>query len=198
MNTIPSNNDYPHAVWWTYSEDKVEYQYNPTACLAGFFLRYGDQGNDFYATAFQIAQEAFEFWLSRMPYTEQHVTACFIRLYEYCVEAGIEIGDMVQFRQKLREQVRYELTSVADLWGSEYVCMPSDLIDTKNSFYYDEIRELIQRECARICTNQLEDGSYDIPWQWWNDYKEFEIAKNWWKSNFCIKYMVFLREFGNQ
>ena len=26
-------------------------------------------------------------------------------------------------------------------------------------------------------------------------YKEYELAKNWWKADFCIKNMIFLREF---
>ena len=43
LNTVPSNNDYPHAIWWTYKAGEVEFKYNPTACLAGFFIKYGDR-----------------------------------------------------------------------------------------------------------------------------------------------------------
>lgn len=42
----------------------------------------------------------------------------------------------------------------------------------------------------------FEDGSYAVPWIWYNDYKEFTLAENWWKSILLIKYMGFLREFG--
>lgn len=194
-NTVPSNNDYPHAVWWTYKEGAAEFKYNPTACLVCFFLKYGDRECEFYGTAIQIAQEAYRFWVSSMPYSEQHVTSCFIRLYEYCLEAGIEIADMDEFRQKLIGQVAHELSGAADRWETEYVCMPSNFIKTKDSIFYSANAELIAKECDFIIKHQLEDGSFAVPWKWWTEYEEFEIAKNWWKADFCIRNMLFLREF---
>lgn len=195
MNTVPSNNAHPHAIWWTYKEGEGEFKYNPTACLAGFFLKYGDPTCGFYRTAVQIAKEAYRFWLSCMPYCEQHVTACFIRLYEYCLESGVEIADMDEFRQKLIDQVAYELNQAAGEWEVSYVCMPSNFIKTKDSIFYPANTALIAKECEFIVKKQLDDGSFSIPWQWWTEYTEFEIAKNWWKADFCIKNMLFLRAF---
>lgn len=196
LNTIPSNNDYPHAIWWTYKEGEVEFKYNPTACLSGFFVKYGDKKSEFYNTAVRIAQEAYQFWISNMPYTEQHVTTCFIRLYEYCLEANVEIADMDEFKRKLVEQVRHELSSDADKWDTNYVCMPSNFIKTEDSIFYAANAELIAKERAYIVNQQLEDGSFAIPWEWWTEYKEYEIAKTWWKSDFCIRNLKFLQEFG--
>lgn len=195
MNTVPSNNDYPHAIWWTYREGKVEYKYNPTACLAGFFLKYGDRECAFYRTTLRIAKEAYRFWAASMPYTEQHVTSCFIRLYEYCRDADLEIVDMEEFRQKLTEQVRYELLSAADQWETNYVCMPSNFIESKESIFQAGNEDLIAKECVFIRESQLEDGAFTVPWKWWNEYPEFEIAKTWWKGDFCIRNVEFLREF---
>ncbi|MBE6931673.1 MAG: hypothetical protein E7463_15495 [Ruminococcaceae bacterium] len=196
LNTVPTNNDYPHAIWWTYKEGEVEFRYNPTACLAGFFIKYGDRENAFYNTAAEIAREAVQFWISDMPYAEQHITSCFIRLYEYCTEAGVEIADTNLYRQKLVEQVRYELMRTADQWDAGYVCMPSNFISTKDSIFCADNAELIKKECAHIVSCQLDDGSFEIPWKWWNDYGEFEVARMWWKADFCIRNMRFLREFG--
>lgn len=197
MNSIPSNNDHPHAIWWKYKEDDLEFSYNPTASLAGFFIKYGDRNSEFYRKALQIAQEAYQFWVSGMPYSEQHVTACFIRLYEYCLEANVELFDMNEFRNKLIAQINYELTRVEGEWDTNYVCMPSNFIKARNSPFYSANRELITKECDWIIKNQLEDGSFVIPWQWWTEYREFEVAKIWWKTDFCIKKMLFLREFGS-
>ena len=38
LNTIPSNDDYPHAPWWNYVSSQ-ELNYNPTACFIGFILK---------------------------------------------------------------------------------------------------------------------------------------------------------------
>jgi len=196
LNTVPSNNDYPHAIWWTHSENEAEFKYNPTACLAGFFLKYGARESEFYNTALEIAREAYDFWAAAIPYTEQHVTACFIRLYEYCADAGVVIADMDVFKQQLIAQVQHELTSVADKWDTEYVCMPSNFIEAKDSIFYESNQGLTEQECTRIISHQLPDGSYDVPWQWWTDYPEFETAKIWWKADFCIKNLRFLRAFS--
>jgi hypothetical protein len=56
--TIPSNNDYPHGVWWDYNADTNTFQsIGTTASLAGFILRYGEKGSKLY----QMAQSYTEF-----------------------------------------------------------------------------------------------------------------------------------------
>lgn len=196
MNIVPSNNDYPHAIWWEYKEGEDWFNYNPTASLAGFILKYGDIDSEIYKLALELAKEAYRYWMNSMPYAEQHVTACFIRLYEYCMEAGVEIADMDEFKQKLIEQVATELDSVTDKWGTDYVCMPTNFIKTKDSIFYEGNAGLVAKECDYILQHQSEDGSFPITWQWWTDYKEFEISKNWWKADLCITNMRFLREFN--
>ena len=196
-NTIASNNDYPHAIWWTYNSNKgSEYKYNPTASLAGFFLKYGDKNHPFYSTAINIVKEAYNYWIASMPYNEQHVTNCFINMYDYLSDTCEEIVDMKEFKKKLIDQVKYEIDSALDEWGINYVCMPSDFIKSKDSIFYLTNKESVQKECNYIINHQLEDGSFPVSWKWWTDYKEFEISQNWWKAQFCIRYMRFLKEFS--
>ncbi|MDD6396586.1 MAG: hypothetical protein PUB37_10480 [Firmicutes bacterium] len=35
-----------------------------------------------------------------------------------------------------------------------------------------------------------------LTWMWHNDYKEFKVSANWWKSDFIIKNFLYLRGFG--
>lgn len=50
--TVKSNNDYPHAPWWhTESDSTCHNDYNPTACLAGFSIRYAEKGSELYRLA---------------------------------------------------------------------------------------------------------------------------------------------------
>jgi hypothetical protein len=60
---IPTNNDFPHAPWWGYSEEKAtgfnsEWEYNPTAVIAGFILKNADVDTEIYKTGLRIAIEA--------------------------------------------------------------------------------------------------------------------------------------------
>ena len=53
--------------------------------------------------------------------------------------------------------------------------------------------EWVNAEVKHIKENQLSDGSFVVPWNWGNDYKEYEIAVNWWKSDIIIKKMLYLK-----
>lgn len=195
LNVIPSNNDYPCAVWWKYGDAGSPFQYNPTAGLAGFAIRYADPESALYQRACEIAREAAEWLCAREPFAEQHVTACFLFLCESCAEAGQAPFDLDQLRGRLAEQLRCCLDGVAEKWGKEYAAMPSDLISTKASPFYAENAEVIQAQCDYIRRSQLPDGSFIVPWQWWNDHREYDVAVLWWKSDIIVKNMLHLKAF---
>lgn len=196
LNTVPSNNDYPCAVWWKYGDQGSEFKYNPTAGLAGFALRFADPGSALYRKACGIAREAVDWLLAQEPFADQHIAACFVGLYTDCADAGQAPFDMTALRECLDTQLRCCLDGVAEKWGKEYAAMPSDLIPTKASPFYLGNAEIVQAQCDYILRSQLPDGSFIVPWQWWNDHKEYEIAALWWKSDIIIKNMLHLRAFG--
>ena len=80
--SIPSNNDHPRAIWWTW-EDKEAFNYNPTAGLAAFILRYARQDSAVYRKGLAIAQEAIDWLLAQEPFAEKHVVFLFRRLAEF-------------------------------------------------------------------------------------------------------------------
>lgn len=59
-NTVKSNNDYPHAPWWhTESDSTCHNDYNPTACFAGFIIKFADKENDLYKLGCRIGKRSF-------------------------------------------------------------------------------------------------------------------------------------------
>lgn len=196
LNVIPTNNEYPHAVWWHYKEQGNDFFYNPTACLLGFIIKYADIDSELYKHACRAAKEAYSFFTNNFPLQDMHVTCCCIRLYEYCMEAEkTDLFDMTEYKNKLSEQINYNICTDIDKWNKEYVALPSSFIRSKNSIGYEQNIELIQKELRFISACQLPDGSFPITWKWCNDYAEFEIAANWWKSDFIIKNRLFEQEF---
>ncbi len=193
LNVVPSNNDYPHAIWWGYGQNGSEFKYNPTAYLAGFIIRFADKESSLYKKGIEIAKEAVDWFSKNAPFAETHVTACFICLYEYLTAAEAEAVDMDLFTAKLKEQVDFNICRDTEKWGKEYVSMPSDFIGSKNSIFYSDHSEIAKTECKFIADSQLPDGSYPIPFTWCTEYKEQEIALNRWKSDFIIKNMLFLK-----
>ena len=194
---MQTNDDYPHAVWWSYSDKEEAYRdYNPTAYLAGFIIRYADKESGLYKKAVEIAKQACEWFTNSVPFGDDHNAACFIRLYEYLTETGLELVDMHTFTEKLKEEINNVICRDTERWKTEYVCRPSMFINSKESMFFEDNKELIRKECELLAETQLEDGSYIVPWLWYNDYTEYTLAANWWKSVLLIKNMRFLKEFG--
>lgn len=196
LNTVKSNDDYPHAVWWNYSEKEAEFSYNPTAYLAGFILQFAEKDSGLYKKAEEIAKQAYGWFLEKVPHGDNHVANCFVVLYEVLSETGAALVDLDEFAEKLREEVNASICRETERWKTEYVCMPSFFISDRNSMFYSGNEALVEEECALIAESQLDDGSYPVTWQWYNEYTQFPLAENWWKSVQLIEKLRFFREFG--
>lgn len=204
-NTLPSNNDYPHAIWWENHDRPTEFNPNPSAALTGFILTHAEKESSLYRKGCDMAKRLFDYMVEHCPIKETHIISCYMRLYQFLGQFGEDvvraadgavIADMAQFRRCLQEMVDCDLCREVERWGKEYVSMPSQYIDTPKSFLYEENQELVKEECRLIKEQQLADGSFVVPWSWCTDYKEYEIAVNWWKSELILKKFLFLQAFG--
>ena len=209
-NTVPSNNDYPCAVWWKYSEtgSSFEYgqsvtgalsawKYNPTAALAGFLIRYAAPDSALREKGVRIAKAAAEWFMKDAP-VERHIAGCFISLYEYCTDAGVMPFDGEAMLKKLKEIVDRSICRDVSRWDG-YIPRPSAFLTSRGSrFYSEDLEELCRAECEYIKNTQLSDGSFSVPWAWGNDYKEWYVAENWCKAIVTMENMLFLREFEDR
>lgn len=196
-NTVKSNNDYPHAPWWhTESDSTCHHDYNPTASLAGFIIRFADKKSDLYQLGSRIVKEAYEHFQNAENHNDMHTIGCYVSMLEDCRKAGFVGIDMNNFEEKLCNIVSESITKNTAEWEQGYVCMPSQFISGKDSPFYTENKEIVDDECDFILRTQLADGSWHIPWGW-NAYPdEWAISKNWWKSNGIIGNLLYLEAFG--
>jgi len=196
-NIIISNNEYPHAPWWhADNERNIHNDYNPTACLAGFIIRFAEKDSKLYELGCRIAKEAFEHLMSDKSQMDMHATLCYIRLMEYLEKANTtDIIDLVSLKNKLKEQVKNCITRDTDKWKSSYICKPSQFFNSPNSIFYSENKEIAEYECEFIIKTQLDDGSWNITWEWGQYPDEWAISKNWSKSHVIIQNILYLRNF---
>lgn len=197
LNVIESNKDYPHAPWWYGTKEETGHDdYNPTACLAGFIIKYANRDSTLYKLGCKLAQSAVSTYLNQGLLNNMHTVACYIRLLQYCEEAGVtDIFDIEALCRKLKEQVIYSITKATDTWGTAYVCKPSQFITWPDSVFYPLIQEYADFECEFILQAQLPDGSWPVTWNW-ADYPEaWAVSRNWWKADIIIKNMLYLKGF---
>lgn len=194
-NTVKSNNDFPHAPWWhTESDSTCHNDYNPTACLAGFIVRFSDQTSELYKLGCRIAKEAFVQLMKNERENDMHTLHCYIRLMQYCREAAvIDVIDLDAMEEKLRQTVKDSITQDVSKWENSYICKPSQFFYSKDSMFYAENQQIADFECEFICKSQLEDGSWDIPWGWEDYPEEWSISKNWWKGHVVIVNLIYLK-----
>jgi len=194
---VKSNNDYPHAPWWNMDSDSICHDdYNPTACLAGFIVRFADKDSPLYTLGCRVAQEAAEQLLAGERENDSHTTTCYLRLVEDCEAAGENaLFDMARVKNVLRAAVAKWVSTDVAAWDTDYMCKPSQFIASPGSEYYPLIKDSADYECDFIIKTQLDDGSWRIPWGWSDYPAEWAISKNWWKAHGIFMNLLYLQGF---
>lgn len=193
LNTIPSNNDYPRAPWWTYNGQSYNsITYNPTAALAGFALRFAGKDSALYKKCLGIMKEAIQYLKETDKCDEMHTLACYVRMTQYCRKAGLADELSIDEVEKiLLLKISKVMTWDKDKWSCAYVCKPSQFIIDKESFLYNSFKELADYECEFIKNSQQPDGTWPVNWKWADNLEQWYIAENWWKADLIIKNLRF-------
>ncbi len=202
---IRSNNDYPHAPWWSFSANfEAEWGYTPTAKLAGFILRFADRGTAIYNKAATIAKEAIDKYLNGVtpdgkPYRSvprEAEVECFLYLLNSIIEINaMELGNTSELEKALREQAGMFIEKDTSKWNG-YCWKPSAFINSPNSIFYKGNEEVMAAELDFILNNRNQDGVWNIPWNWGAYEREFAISENWWKATKGIEYLLLLKNFN--
>lgn len=192
--SIPSNNDHPRAIWWTW-EDKEAFNYNPTAALAAFILHHADRASALYRQGLALAQEAVDWLLSQDPSADKHMVYLFMQLAKYA--AGHPVDGLDRLTARLHELAPLCVCHDLSKYGVEYVDRPTDLIDGPQHPFYPDIADAARAECRFLIDSQLPDGSWPVPWKWWNEYTdEYAVSAMWWKGHIVLKHILYLKNFG--
>lgn len=193
---VPSNNDYPHAPWWhTDSNSSCYADYNGTAQIAGFIVRYADKDSDLFKLGVRIANEAIDA-LSPDEIRDMHTCTCYIRMADLFERANAtEYIPFDELKQKLHKSTHKLIVTDTSQWNG-YVCQPSTFLNSNKSEYYPENKDIAEYECEYIINTQFDDGSWNIGWNWGGKYPdEWAISKNWRKSQWIIQNLLYLKGF---
>jgi hypothetical protein len=194
--TIPSNNDYPHGVWWDYNpQDNTFQSIGITASLSGFILQYGDKKSNIYQMAINYTEMLIEKLKSTTQYGDMGVYG-YCELLESVEGAGLMNDfDYICFHDKVQCIVRDKICNEA----TNFMANPLEFVLSPNSKFYKENKEEVEAALDRIVIQRHEMGVWDIPWEWYNGNKypkAFAISENWWKSYKAIEKLLQLKSFN--
>ncbi|MCK9328634.1 MAG: hypothetical protein M0Q94_02030 [Candidatus Cloacimonetes bacterium] len=188
--SLASNKEYPHAPWWETDADTTGGDdYNPSASLAGFLVRYSPEESSSFKLGLRITEEAEKALLDcRLPHQMNMVNLDEMR--EDLESKGMNTSELeAALSPIITEMIEHDTS----LWGKEYVDMPSWHIQSSDSPWLEPNRAIAEAERAFLIKTQLEDGSWPITWTWKDYPEQWAITKNWWKSERIIRNLRFIR-----
>ena len=198
--SIPSNNDYPRAPWWTYDPKANEYEHKGvTLGIVCFVLQFVNRESELYKKSFAIAKEL----LSKLKEPDNlgdMGLSGYCMILEKIKQLDLENQfDMAFHSVTIKKLVDEAIVRDISQWVN-YSVRPSQFISTPDSPYFEGNEEIVEKELDYLIDTRPDNGVWGITWQWWENYekypKEFAISENWWKADKAISTLKFLRSFG--
>lgn len=197
--TIPSNDHYPHAPWWHYSEEANRTEsIGLSAELAAFVLEYMDKDTSLYKKVLKLADDLMKKMLSEIEFGEIGLGG-FIVLLETLKRLNPDLYDYNTLQTRLSKLVKDSIEHDTSKWQF-YTVRPSKYITTPESIYYEENKEIVHKELEYLLESKPSGDVWGINWSWFDHMerytKAFAISENWWKAYKAIENMRFLHNFN--
>lgn len=190
--TIPSNDLYPHASWWSYNDRGYE-DFNPTASLQGFVLRYGKQ-SPIYNQALIRTTEIIDSLILHGS-QEMHELNCIIQLLEDIQYGHLEyLFRFKTFKEVLIQNVHDLIEKDTSKW-SDYTALPTSFIKGPDSIFYKGLEELTKKSLDHLESKKHPDGYWDINWSWDKYPEDFSVIRQWWRGHITVNNLRILQAF---
>lgn len=200
VSILPSNNQYPHAPWWTKTDKKTFDVYMPNADICWFILKFAQKDSPLYDKAVSMVQRMLSLFLSQKE-VEPHSLESMMFLLRELQKTDSSCGQLEDAATAHGIQLMRGLIEVnPDTWTA-YCITPSFFIHDRLHPLYPEYRELLKLEVQRLMETRDADGCWDINWVWQEYESAYRLSANWWKSSVTMQklmlYETFAEETGN-
>lgn len=197
--TIPSNDDYPHAPWWNYSEEQNQKEYyGVTAELSAFILKYGDKQTDICKRAMDFATNILSMLASDVPFGDMGLEG-FLQLIDTMKQMSVSGFDYDKLNTLMGEKIEKAIEHDISKWQF-YSVRPSNFIRSPESEYYELNKDIMEKELDYIIETKPVDDVWGITWTWFDNMQQYEayfrVSENWWKGFRAIESIWLLKRFG--
>ncbi len=183
--TDPRTKDFPHAPWWQDQgpEHRV-WGFNPTAEVAGYLLRLGN------ASEMPFIEGLIQRYLEG-PVISMHELANLLACHRDLKDLNWQHLD--EFEAKLQQDLERLVSKNPEEWKA-YGLRLSMFSESMDPTFLTPYQALIKAEQEYLAETQLEEGCWELNWDWGGAYSDFwPIARRWWQAIQTIKHLAFLR-----
>ena len=198
--SVPSNDDWPRAPWWSYNEAENQLQsMGITAGLCAFILHYGKTETAVYQTALEYTAGILGKAADAEDFGEMGAGGVCMLLGEVMMSGLNTSFPCEGLMGKMAEVINRSIERNTEKWAG-YTPRPSEFIWAPDSPFYKGNEEIVEKELVYLIDTRKPGGVWDITWTWFalgEKYpKEFAVSENWWKASKAIEKLEFLRSFG--
>lgn len=196
---VPTNDNFPHAPWWNFNEEaNLTESTGVTIGLSIFVLKYADKDSILYQKATTLVKTLVNNLLTGNNFGEMGIGG-YVQLLDAMKELKLSEYDYTSLQLRLNDLVRNSIENDISKW-QYYGVRPSNYIRSPQSIYFNENKDIVEKEINYLIETIPHNDVWGITWTWFDNIskytKEFAISENWWKSNKAIEKMRFLKNFG--
>lgn len=199
--TIPSNNDYAHAPWWTYNDQASPDEavsIGATAGIASFIIEFADSHSELYKKALRITERLIE-KVKTQNNDDGMAIGGYCVLMDTLMRVELARFDCESLLAALKKLVFESIERDTAKWDT-YCVRPSDYIHSPASVFYKGNEEIVQKEIDYLIKTRPQNNVWNITWSWFDNNekyaKKFAISENWWKAAKVIENVAFLKNFN--
>lgn len=198
--SIPSNNGYAHAPWWTYSSEANEVEsIGVTAELCGFVLQYFPKSSKLYKCVIPIINNLINKLDSQDGFGDMGIGGYCVLLDAIRQTGLVEQYDINRMQDTVKNLVYHSIERDTVKWSS-YGVRPSNYITSPDSIFYPGNEDILQTELDYLIETREKNNVWNITWSWFENnekyQKEFAVSENWWKAEKAIEKVLLLKSFN--
>jgi hypothetical protein len=196
----PANNEYPHAPWWHWEEGvQKNWMYNPSVELAALLIHWTNEESKASEIGWKVIGKAVNY-LMKVDEMDRHQ----INNYQQFMKIVKEYEPTFNAKSSYTwEEVSNKIfTLVEDCiekdvasWSTGYKPLPLDFIDSPEHPLAEKLSDLVEQNLQFYIDNLLEEGVWDISWEWASYPNEFAIARRNWMGILTVDRYKILRNF---
>ncbi|BCJ95821.1 hypothetical protein acsn021_33900 [Anaerocolumna cellulosilytica] len=196
---VPSNDGFPHAPWWNFNEEaNLTESIGVTAQLSIFVLNHADRSSMLYQKTAVLVKNLMHNLLSCNSFGEMGIGG-YVQLIDALKKLKFDEYDYTSLELRLKDLVKNSIENDVSKW-QYYGVRPSKFITNPQSIFYNENKDVVEKEIKYLIETLPTNDVWGITWTWFDNNstyaREFAISETWWKSYTAIEKLRFLRNFG--
>ena len=198
--SIPTNDEYPHAPWWNYDPEHSVQEFGLSAEIASFILQVCEKNSSLYNKGITVAKYIIERLKISIECNAEGGNVTGANMLLEALQKLDLLGELNGefLPEAVKKMISSAIVTDSSKW-EEYGGRPLGFIETPNSVYYNEYKDIVQKELDYLIESRSKQGVWGLTWTWFDNIEKYEkawaISENWWKCLVAIGNLRYLKNF---